>query len=325
MAEDSTSRRGPRPVNLRLRRLLVMLPWLAERGSVSTKEMAEHFGLSVRELVADLTLASMCGASQDPLDLIDLWVDEDEVHIGVPKYFERPLRLTVPEASTLVVSAALARQLPGSDADDALARAVHKIAAVTGLDADQAVAVDIDVPPLLEALARAIERSEEIEFGYWSIISGDLQRRRVVPVETFREQDHWYVRAFDVDAAAERTFRLDRMESLVPTGVTRSVDRTPRGHWFSHSDDAREVLLRIDPAWLWMLERYPFVEFEEEAVKTANSWRLVRMVVSSERWLGRLLLRLGTHAEMVEPQTWRDLARRSAAAVLKKYDEAQLA
>ena len=89
------SKRGPRPVNLRLRRLLVMLPWLMERGSVSTQEMADHFGLSVKELVAELTLASLCGVSQDPLDLIDLWVDEDEVHVGVPKYFERPLRLTV--------------------------------------------------------------------------------------------------------------------------------------------------------------------------------------------------------------------------------------
>jgi predicted DNA-binding transcriptional regulator YafY len=35
------SRRGPRPVNERLRRLLVMLPWSMERGSVSTEEMAD--------------------------------------------------------------------------------------------------------------------------------------------------------------------------------------------------------------------------------------------------------------------------------------------
>ncbi|MGA0877696.1 MAG: helix-turn-helix transcriptional regulator [Ilumatobacteraceae bacterium] len=325
MAEDPTSRRGPRPVNLRLRRLLVMLPWLAERGSVSTRDMADHFGLTVRELVSDLTLASMCGASQDPLDLIDLWVDEDEVHIGVSKYFERPLRLTVPEASTLVVSAALARQLPGSDTNDALARAVDKIAAVTGLEADRAVAVDIDAPSMLEPLARAIERSEEIEFGYWAVSSGELQQRRAVPVETFREQDHWYVRTFDVDIAAERTFRLDRMESPMPTGVVRSVGRTPRGPWFSDSEDAREVTLRIDPAWLWMLERYPLVQVEDDPGSADLSWRLVRMVVSNERWLGRLLLRLGSHAELVEPVAWRNLAQQSAGAVLRKYRQAQLA
>ena len=55
------TRRGPRPVNLRLRRILVMLPWLMDRGTVSTAGMAAHFGLTVDELIADLTLASLCG------------------------------------------------------------------------------------------------------------------------------------------------------------------------------------------------------------------------------------------------------------------------
>ena len=150
VADDRSTQRGPRPVNLRLRRLLVMLPWLAERGSVSTQAMAAHFGMSVRELVADLTLASLCGVSQDPLDLIDLWVDEDEVHIGVPKYFERPLRLTVSEASALVVSATLAREIVAGGQEDALARAIHKITTATGLEVGAAVAVEVDAPASLD-------------------------------------------------------------------------------------------------------------------------------------------------------------------------------
>lgn len=331
MADSTPVRRGPRPVNLRLRRLLVMLPWLAERGSVSTKDMADHFGLTVGELVADLTLASMCGVSQDPLDLIDLWVDEDEVHIGVPKYFERPVRLTVPEASTLVVSAALARQIPGSDPDGALSRAIEKIATATGLDVDGSVAVDLAAPAVLDVLTRAIESSQEISFGYWAVASGDLQQRRAVPVETFREQDHWYLRAHDSDVSAERTFRLDRMESVTPTGVVRTVVLPTRQHWFSTSDDAREVVLRVDPAWMWMLERYPLVDIAELDPTPTDDGpspaRRVRLVVSNERWLSRLLLRLGAHAEVEEPDVWRDLGRGAARRLLSRYErsEGQLA
>lgn len=325
MADATPARRGPRPVNLRLRRLLVMLPWLAERGSVSTRDMADHFGLTVGELVADLTLASMCGVSQDPLDLIDLWVDEDEVHIGVPKYFERPVRLTIPEASTLVVSAALARQIPGSDPTGALSRAIEKIAAATGLDVDGSVAVDIAAPADLDLLTRAIESSEEISFGYWSVATGALQQRRAVPVETFREQDHWYVRAHDSDASAERTFRLDRMESVATTGVVREVALPTRQHWFSSSDDVREVVLRVDPAWMWMLERYPLVEVGEidsTPVDVGPSpARRVRLVVSNEHWLSRLLLRLGAHAVVEEPKEWIDLGRRVAGRLLDRYEQ----
>jgi len=318
------SKRGPRPVNLRLRRLLVMLPWLMERGSVSTQEMADHFGLSVKELVAELTLASLCGVSQDPLDLIDLWVDEDEVHVGVPKYFERPLRLTVPEAFTLVASATLALQIPGSDRNGALARAVEKVVAATGLQVEATVAVEIDAPALLETLTEAAAKSEVVTFAYWSVSIGDLQTRRAVPVETFREQDHWYLRAYDLGASAERTFRVDRMESLALTGDIQKVSLGQRGQWFATSEDARLVTLRIESTWLWMLERYPHISMGND-VNSGSTFQTVRILVSNEHWLQRLLLRLGSHAEVIEPQQWQDLGRNAARSVIARYRSSQLA
>jgi proteasome accessory factor C len=322
--QSPASKRGPRPVNLRLRRLLVMLPWLMERGSVSTQEMADHFGLSVKELVAELTLASLCGVSQDPLDLIDLWVDEDEVHVGIPKYFERPLRLTMPEAFTLVASATLALQIPGSDRNGALARAIEKVVAATGLEVEATVAVEIDAPALLENLTQAAVKSEVVTFAYWSVSAGDLQTRRAVPVETFREQDHWYLRAYDIEASSERTFRVDRMESLALTGLVQKVTLGQRGQWFATSEDTRLVTLQIESNWLWMLERYPHISLEPD-VDSDVAFQTVRILVSNELWLQRLLLRLGSHAKVIEPMQWRDLGPSAALAVVARYRSSQLA
>lgn len=323
-SQSQALKRGPRPVNLRLRRLLVMLPWLMERGSVSTKEMADHFGLSVKELVAELTLASLCGVSQDPLDLIDLWVDEDEVHVGIPKYFERPLRLTLPEAFTLVASANLALQIPGSDRNGALARAIEKVVAATGLEVEATVAVEIDAPALLETLAQAAIKSEIVTFAYWSVAAGDLQTRRAVPVETFREQDHWYLRAYDIEVSAERTFRVDRMESLALTGGVQKVSLGSRGQWFATSEDARLVTLRIESTWLWMLERYPHISMGPD-FNSGLPFQTVRILVSNEHWLQRLLLRLGAHATVIEPPQWQDLGRNAAVGVAARYRSSQLA
>ena len=47
-------RRGPRPTGDRLKRLLVMLPWLMERGEVSVEEACDRFDLTEPELVKDL-------------------------------------------------------------------------------------------------------------------------------------------------------------------------------------------------------------------------------------------------------------------------------
>lgn len=309
------SRKGPRPVSERLRRLLVMLPWLMERGTVSTAEMADHFGTSVDELIADLTLASLCGVSQDPRDLIDLWVDEDQVHFGLPKYFERPLRLTPPEAFSLVVSTKAALALPGADPGGALARAVAKIGAVIGSDRTDVVDVELVVPDEVEPLRRAVAAAEIVEFEYWSPTSGRTSSRSAVPLEVFAEGPHWYLRAFDRAAAAERTFRIDRVESLVATGRSEPHPVGPRRPWFADAEDATTVTLWVEAGWTWVLENYPLV-----STTPVDGGVRVSLVVTSDRWLERVLLRLGTHAIVEQPTEHAARASSTAVRVLSRYE-----
>ena len=316
-------RRGPRPVNIRLRRLLVMLPWLMERQTVSTQEMADHFGMSVADLVADLTLASMCGVSQDPRDLIDLWVDDDEVHFGIPKYFERPLRLTVPEAFSLIASATAAQQLPGMDPSGSLSKAIAKVSQAIDLNIDDSFVVELETPESVETLSAAIRNSVVIEFDYWSVATGQSARRRVAPLEVFLDQDHWYLRAQDVAAQAERTFRLDRLEQLVLTTENHGFVATPRSDWFAQSDEQRKVLLQVDAAWLWVLEQYPNVSIGTvltgQVVQHAD-WITVEVVANTERWMQRLLVRLGAHAVVVDPSDWQQLGSETAQLILRRYE-----
>lgn len=311
------SRRGPRPVNERLRRLLVMLPWLMERGSVSTEEMADHFGLSVKELVTDLTLVSLCGISQDPRDLIDVWVDEDQVHFGLPKYFERPLRLTVPEAFSLVAAALAAEQMIGADVNGPLASAIRKVARAVGSDPITDLAVELETPEILEQISRACAEHRVVEFDYWSVESGSSARRRIAPVEVFGDGGHWYLRAFDLDVQREKTFRLDRLDALTVTDLRHDVELSERGEWFSTADEVRRVTLLVDPSVLWMVEKYPTV-----GIAARDEMVEVTLLVNGQRWLGRLLLRLGNHARVVEPQEWAAVGAQTADRVLEVYRRA---
>lgn len=311
------SRRGPRAVNERLRRLLVMLPWLMERGSVSTAEMADHFGLSVKELVADLTLVSMCGISQDPRDLIDVWVDEDQVYFGLPKYFERPLRLTVPEAFSLVAAALAAEQMTGADDSGSLASAIRKVARAVGFDPNRDLAVELEAPESLEQLSRACAEHRVVEFDYWSVESGTSTRRRMAPVEVFGDGGHWYLRAFDLDVQREKTFRLDRLDGLTVTEIRHDVELGERGDWFSTADEVRRVTMLVDPSVLWMIEQYPTVDIVPNGDMVE-----VTMLVNGQRWLGRLLLRLGSKARVIDPQEWTAVGAQTADRVLEVYRRA---
>ena len=100
-----TLRRGPRRSGDRLRRLLVMLPWLMERGEVPLAEMAARFELSEAELISDLELAALCGLPPFVDELIDVFIDEGTVFAGLPRLFTKPLRLTAPEGFALLSAA----------------------------------------------------------------------------------------------------------------------------------------------------------------------------------------------------------------------------
>ena len=314
-----TTRRGPRRSAERLRRLLVMLPWLMERGEVPVAEMAARFELTEAELVGDLELAALCGLPPFIDEMIDVFIDEGVVFAGLPRLFTKPLRLTAPEGFALLTSARAAMQLPGADPDGSLARALAKLAGVLG---DDGVVVDVPQPPATADLAAAVNDDARLRVRYWSANRDEATDREITPRSIFLDRGHWYVIADDGRSGESRTFRIDRFEQWERTG---KIDAAPQGaapvvppsgdRWFVDGD-VPSVVLRLAPAARWAAERYPLREEHEER----DGVVVVRMAVANERWLRTLLLRLGPHASVLEPQEWHDLGADSARQLLERYE-----
>lgn len=311
-------RTGPRPAEERLRRLLVMLPWLMERGEVSVAETAARFGLSEREVVKELELAAMCGVPPFVDELIDVFIDEGMIWVGVPRLFTRPLRLNSVEAWELLAAGRAAMELPGADREGPLGRGLQKLAAALGEDDTSGVRIDLDGPPLTEEIAAAVRDRAELRIQYWSASSDETTERTIVPRQVFSDRGEWYVTADDDRSGEVRTFRIDRIESLTPTGATAvPSDRAlPRpGDWFADGSIPR-VTVRLGPSARWVVERYPVDEVSDPDVEGRV---VVRLPVVSEAWLVRTLLRLGPDVEVLEPASYRDLAARAASDLLERY------
>lgn len=314
----NNARRGPRPANIRLRRLLVMLPWLMERGEANLADMAKRFRLSERELVADLELASVCGLPPFVDEMIDVFVDDGMVYAGVPRLFTRPMRLTAPEGFALVAACRAALELPGADPQGPLSRALAKLEAALG---DAELQVELAAPDGSDELAAAAGRGEVVALRYWAAGTDTVSERRVAPRAVFSDRGNWYLLADDlargVGGDAERTFRIDRIESVSPTGETVAArDVELPGEWFTGQDDSITVVrLRVQPRGTWIVERYPVRAVSAGPEGTTD----VELAVVSERWLAKLLLRLGPDATVLDPVEWRDLGSRTAATVLARY------
>ncbi|NDC46445.1 MAG: WYL domain-containing protein, partial [Actinobacteria bacterium] len=66
---------------------------------------------------------------------------------------------------------------------------------------------------------------------------------------------------------------------------------------------------------MWIAEQYPTVS----RTKNRDGSLDVVLRVTSEHWLARVLLRGGTNVEVLSPDTYVDLAQRTAAAVRARY------
>lgn len=314
----TTKRRGPRNAEDRLKRLLVMLPWLMERGEVPVAEAAANFGLTEAQVTGDLELASVCGLPPFVDEMIDVFIDDGMIWVGIPRLFTRPLRLNSVEAWELLAAGRAAMELPGADADGPLGRGLRKLASAVGGDDTAGVKVTLDRPDSADVLAEAVATNERVRISYWSAARDERTDRTIVPRRVFADRGEWYVSADDDRSGEIRTFRLDRIEALEPTGEDGGGlvgELPPVGQWFTDATVDR-VTLRLAPAAQWIVERYPVDEVSEP---DAEGWVIARFPVVSDRWFVRTMLRLGPDAEVVDPRGAGDAVREAAAAVAARY------
>ncbi len=198
-----------RETSRRLRRLLALVGWLAQVGEAPIGEAASRFGMSEKELVAELELAACCGTPPyTPDTLMEIEVSEHSVRAFLPAEYARPRRLTPAEGFAVAASARLLLAVPGSD-DDALRRALAKLDAALG--SREAVGLEVDAPVHLAIVREAAETGRALEIDYLSGSRDELTTRTVEPVQVVTIDGHWYLDAYCHRAGDMRRFRVDRI------------------------------------------------------------------------------------------------------------------
>lgn len=302
----------------RVRGLLVMLPWLVERGRANIDEMARTFGLDRATLVSDLTMATFCGTPPySPLELIEIYFSDDEVWVEVPRLFTKPFRLSVEEAFALKAIGGAALAVSGADTSSALSSALAKLPA---LGDEASVVVRQPNDPNVEALTQACIMREALKIKYFRPQIRFRTTREIVPMRVWVDGDHWYVDAFDVSKAELRVFRADRIQNIEPTG--RIVDPSdlpelPGEPGFRWSTDTEEVTVHLRPGAHWIAERYP----NRGMKKLADDVLEVKLPVATPEWLGRLLVRAGSDASVIGSPRHAELGARTAASILARYEK----
>ncbi|MGC5616878.1 helix-turn-helix transcriptional regulator [Georgenia sp. Z1491] len=307
----------------RLARLLSLVLRLHEKGDQSVTELAEHFGVSEKQVIADVELlwvTGLPGYQHD--DLIDFSVDAFEsgvISLANDQGLARPLRLTTDEAVLLLVALGPLRAVAGSVGMptaliDGLA---DKLEVAAGTASTVARAIDVAVPgadPVALSRAReALRLERRLHLVYVS--GGDVRTERDVdPRSLVLDADDWLLSAWCLRAGAPRTFRVDRI-------VTADITDTPveEHPWPERTgqvgDIGEEVVVELTSAARPFAETVPSIATED----LADGGVRVRLRVADRAWFVGAMLDLGEEVTAIGPEEQAERVRAAARAALRRY------
>ncbi|MDJ0663556.1 MAG: WYL domain-containing protein [Acidimicrobiia bacterium] len=299
----------------RLNRILAMLPWVIANPGASVDEVCERFGYTRPQLAADLDLVFVCGLpGYGPGDLMVAYIDEDEVVVELADYFANPVRLTPPEALSLLAAgmALLSTgQFPG-----ALKTAVAKLQkAVLDVD-EETVVVDLAEPEFVAELRGAAASQQVVEIEHTALATGETTTRSLEPWLVFATLGNWYLRGHCRLAGAERVFRIDRIRQVTVQDERFKSPETPPTAEVGYTPGEEDVraVIRLGLDARWVADYYP-VEIVSESADALT----VRFSASDASVIAGLLLRLGRSAELVEGDAVRTKLEELRRRILDRY------
>ncbi|NNE69454.1 MAG: YafY family transcriptional regulator [Rhodothermales bacterium] len=314
----------------RTERLFALVLLLQNKPNMSSRDLAEHFGVSRRTVFRDLRALTESGV---PLT----YADEGGYEI-LEGYQLPPLMLTAREAATLLMGTEFMKlQSEASlraDADQVglkirsvLPREVKdyidSLREKTVLDPYWIHAAQEEAKAdegRWYRLSEAVARERKVIMEYFVGSRGESTRRTVDPLGLVYYVDHWNLIAFDHLRGEVRNFRLDRIETMhvLAEGFTR-----PEGFDLVRHLEARgvrqsstEIVLQFSPEVYRRAKQGIPARLDEETVTVDAATATFRF--DNLEYVAAWLIRFGTEVNVVKPpelrQALADLAMRVADA-----------
>jgi proteasome accessory factor C len=300
------------------------------RSSVPVKEAAERFGMSERELIADLNLVWCVELkSPDPYCPIDLSYEGGEISVSEAEAITRPLRLDKDEAPAMLTALRVLENLASTaDEADAVRRTIGKLEDAVGaaLAASGQIAVDIwkpegDFKTYAANIRSALAAGRRLHLRYYVPGRDEATQRDVDPMRLLVVEGRTYLEGWCYRAEQVRRFRLDRILDLsvleVPVSLPAEAEPADvEQGLFRPSESDLVVGLELEPGARWVPEYYPC----ESVTELAGGRLRITLRTSDPGWVRRLVLRLGGTARVISPPDLAARVRADASAALAQYE-----
>ena len=307
----------------KLRRVLQLIPELADGQSHSVTQVATLLGVDRKQLLKDLN--SLADRFDDPGGFVEgvrIYVESDKVSLQ-SDHFLRPMRLTIAELGALELGMALIRAERPPEERGAVDRSRTRLRKVLSQVPDDPPELDLRVASTgseldeetLGAVRRAMRGRHKLRLCYRSSAGREATERVVSPYACVFASGAWYLVGHCERSNGLRVFRLDRIESL-----TESEEQCTLPEGFSLDDVVKEgrvflgqaneeVRIRYSPAVArWVAERAGKELDADGSVTLAYP-------LADTRWVVRHVLQYGPEARVLEPESARHAVREALEVI----------
>lgn len=306
-----------------LRRILHLIPRLADGEAHSLEEIAEATGADVETVRDDLV--SLVTRFQEPggfVEGVQLFLEPEHVAL-VSNHFRRPMRLTMSELCALELGLAMLRAERPPHEHPVIERARERLRdTIARLPADTlpgethlaAIGADID-PEHLAAARTALRSRRRLRLAYARANHETPGDRVICPYALVAASGMFYIVAFCTRSDGLRIFRLDRvadaevLEEGFEIPDSFSLDQVLREGRAFHREDAEPLRVRYSPRIArWIAER-------EGAPLDEDGSLTLTHPLADESWAIRHVLQYGPEAEVLHPPRLRSAVRERLDAI----------
>ena len=303
---------------------------------MTSRDLAEHFGVSRRTIFRDLRALSESGV---PLT----YADQGGYEI-LEGYQLPPLMLSARQAATLLVGAEFMKLQSDASLRKEADEVALKIRSVlpsqirdyidrlnerTVLDPywlHERQVVDNEEGSWYD-LSEAVAQRRSVIMQYYTQSRDELTKRKVDPLGLVYYTDHWNLIAYDHLRDDIRNFLLDNIRSMFvlserftpPEGFDLEEHLKERGE----SPQNVRIVIRFGPQiYRWARQSIP-AEIEEE--RQRENAVDVTFYFENLSYVARWLLRFGTQAQVLEPAELRERVREEAEEVARLHAAEEVA
>lgn len=282
---------------------------LLEKRSVTAKELAERFGVSVRTIYRDLDILSACG--------IPIYTEQGR-HGGIylmEQYSLNKTLLTDTEQSQVV----MALQSIKATGQEDVAAPLSKLKGIFQKEFDDWIEIDFSSwgssegeKELFSMIRESIRRSVSLHFTYVNT-RGESAARSVDPYKLVFKGQSWYLFAYCNLKKDFRFFKLSRIEQphMEEASFSKRILPVFKGTDYERQvHQSVKVKLKIDAAIGYRV----LDEFRNDILETTETYYIVEKQINDRNWLLTYLLGFGDQMEVLEPTE----VRKAYTELLKK-------